>query len=107
MAGYVKADRYRLPGVTVLQLWARDCPVTHSYAEVCMQYDPHNGAVAWCPFMYGLHVRHGGWHVDTARTPREAASIMAAADDAPEQNHAILCLRQRSESTDVGAIRRH
>jgi hypothetical protein len=105
MAGYVKADRYRVPGVTVLQLHSRECPATHKYAEVCMQYDPHSGAACWCPFMYGLNVRSGGWHLATARTPRDAAAIMAAADDAPDEDYTILCLRQTSALMTIGALR--
>lgn len=106
MAGYVKADRYRVPGSTVLHIHARDCPVTHRYAEVCQHYDPHSGSVQWCPFMYGLKIVDGGWHRMEARTPQAAAKCMAAADDSPAERYTVMCLRQTSESTEVGAIDR-
>jgi hypothetical protein len=107
MAGTVKADRFRVPGSTVLQVAARDCPVTHRYAEVCQQYDPHSGAVQWCPFMYGLRITSGGWHRMEARTPQSAAQCMAAADDSPDESYRVLCLRQTSAFEEVGALHKH
>lgn len=104
MAGHVKADRYRLPGSSVLQLHPRECPATHLHVEVCQQYDPHSGAVAWCPFMYGLKIMDG-WHRVEARTPRDAAAVMAAADDAPVQEYTVMCLRQTAALMTVGALR--
>ena len=105
MAGYVKADRIRIPQSTVLQVHARECAATHIFGEVCMQYDPHSGSVQWCPFMYGLKVLSEGWHRVEARTPRDAAAIFAAADDAPAEAYTVMCLRQTSASTPVGALR--
>lgn len=105
MAGYVKADRYRVPGSTVLQLHARECPATKHYAEVCQQYDPHSGVVAWCPFMYGLKILSGAWHRTEARDPEAAARHMAAADDAPADSYTVMCLRQTSALMYVGALR--
>jgi len=104
MAGYVKADRYRVPQSTVLQLHARECPATQRHAEVCQQYDPHTGKITWCAFMYGLDVRSGVGHLVTARTPRDAAAIMAAADDAPAESYTVCCLRQTSALVQVGAL---
>jgi hypothetical protein len=106
MAGYVKADRSRIPGSTVLQVVARDCPVTHRYAEVCQQYDPHTGIVLWCPFMYGLRITREIWHRYEARTPEQAAALSATADDSPQETYRVMCLRQSSSDTEVGAIDR-
>lgn len=105
MAGYVGADRQRVPGSTVLQVVARQCPATGKYGEVCQQYDPHSGAVHWCAFMYGFKILSGGWHRSEARSPGQAAAIMAAADDAPAETYTVMCLRQASVATPVGALR--
>ena len=106
MAGYVKADRYRIPGSTVLQLHARVCPGTNRYAEVCQQYDPHSGVVAWCKFMYGLEVTSEAWHQASARTPQDGAKLLSAADDSPLAEYGVLCLCALPQSMEVGAIRK-
>ena len=105
MAGYVKADRYRIPGSSVLQVVARVCPVTDRHGEVCQQYDPHTGIVQWCPLLYGLRITSEVWHRAEARTPESSAELMAAAVDSPLQSYTCLCLAQSGSYVEVGALK--
>jgi len=106
MAGRVKVMEVVVPSSTVSQIQALECPVTHRFGEVCQQYDPHSGQVAWCPFMYGLRIDQGAHRYGEARSPQTAAKWMAADEIGNPRTYTVLCLRQTSESTEVGAIRR-
>jgi len=103
MAGKVLVDTLRVPASSVEHLCARECPVTKRYGEVCQQYDPHTGLVEWCPFMYGLRIRVGKWHRGEVRDQAAAAHWMATEDYGEPRQYQVLCLRQTSELTEVGA----
>jgi hypothetical protein len=105
VAGIVRADHFHVPGVTVADVVARECPVTEKYGEVCQRYDPHTGIITWCPFMYGLRISQSGHDLGEARTPKEAALWMAAAEAGVIRRYSTMCLRAPSTGILPGAAR--
>lgn len=105
MAGSISTDCFHVPGVTVVDLVARQCPVTERYGEVCQRYDPHTGECSWCPFMYGLQVRLGKHPAGECRTPDDAAHWMATHEMQETRSYLVRCLRAPSAGTSIGATR--
>jgi len=103
MAGYVHVEPQRVPGSLRLDLVATTCPVTERYGETCQAYDQRYGTIHWCPFMYGLRIYGSYRERADLRSPDEARLWMATELDPWHTDYRVLCLRQGSANTLVGA----
>jgi|ERR1700693_1244556 len=103
MAGEVRTDSYRVPGVSVLDLVARLCPVTQRYGQVCTRFDPHSGELKVCPFWYGLSIDEGTWHFGEARSLTEARAWLSTQEGGTRRDYTVRCLRKESAGLEPGA----
>lgn len=103
MAGEVKVDCFTLPGVSIFDLVARECPVTTRYGETCIRFDPHSAELELCPFAYGLAVHEGSWHHGEARSVAEIRGWLATDEQGRHREYTVRCLRKDASGLKVGA----
>lgn len=105
MAGEVKTDTFYVPGVSVLDVVARECPVSKRYGEICLRFDPHVASIAVCPFLYGLAVKDGTRSYGEARSITELRDWMATHELHAARGYTVRCLRKESAGVEPGATR--
>jgi hypothetical protein len=106
MAGEVRCDVFGVPGANVLDVVARECPVTQRYGEVCIRVDLHSGETLLCPFWYGLATTDGAHHCGEARSLQEVLAWLASQEGLADRSYTVRCLRKESAGVEPGATRR-
>ena len=105
MAGEVKCDHFQYPNLSIMDVVARQCPVTKTYGPVCVRFDPRSAEAKVCPFWYGLVVTTDGHHHGEARSIMELREWLASHELYSTRDYRVRCLRAESTGLAPGATR--